>query len=135
MKQSKPGKHFAPLVFPDEEKLCIVRIIQEYLKRTWQYQSEHSQLLLSYDKPFKPVSKNTIARWVKMVLQSAGVDITKYSTQSSRAALTSTCRKKGLTMKAIKEAAGWSNAQTFAGFYEKPNETEGENFSKVVLQQ
>ena len=34
----------------------------EYLQRTKQLREEHSQLLISYVKPFKSVSKDTISR-------------------------------------------------------------------------
>ncbi|CAB4032873.1 Transposon Ty3-G Gag-Pol poly, partial [Paramuricea clavata] len=44
------------------------------------------------------------------------------------AASTSSCKAKGLTMKAIMEAAGWSNAGTFATFYEKPVDIVSQNF-------
>ena len=138
LKQTKPGKHLAPinlLAFPEEEGLCVVKTMEEYIKRTLKHRDKHSQLLLSYIKPFKPVSKDTIARWVKVVLKSAGIDVKKYSAHSSRAASTSICKAKGLTMQKIMAAAGWSNAGTFAKFYEKPVDTESQNFGRVLLQQ
>lgn len=94
LKQSKPGRHLAPielLSFPSGKKLCVVEHLEEYLQRTKQLREEHSQLLISYVKPFKPVSKDTISRWVKQGLESAGIDINKYSAHSSRAASTSSC--------------------------------------------
>ena len=66
-----------------------MKTLEEYLQRTYQHRDKHSQLLLSYIQPFKPVSKETIARWVKVVLKSAGIDVAKYSAHSSRAASTS----------------------------------------------
>ena len=131
-------KHLAPidlLAFPEEERLCVVKTLKEYLQRTYQHRDKHSQLLLSYIQPFKPVSKETIARWAKVVLKSAGIDVTKYSAHSSRAASTSTCKAKGLTMKKIMAAAGWSNAGTFGKFYEKPVDIESQNFGRVLLKQ
>ena len=138
LKHTKPGKHLAPidlLAFPEEESLCVVKTLEEYLQRTYQHRDKHSQLLLSYIQPFKPVSKETIARWVKVVLKSAGIDVAKYSAHSSRAASTSTCKAKGLTMKKIMAAAGWSNAGTFGKFYEKPVDTESQNFGRILLKQ
>ena len=75
---------------------------------------DHSQLLLSYVKPFKPVSRDTISIWVKHVLQSAGIDITKYSAHSSRAASTSNVKVKGLNIAEIMKSSGLSTASTFA---------------------
>ena len=68
-KTSQPGKkvvHYLPL--KQEDRLCPVAALEEYLKRTSSVRSNDSsktQLLLSILKPFHPVSKSTIARWMK----------------------------------------------------------------------
>ena len=79
----------------------MVEHLKEYLQHTKQLQEEHSQLLISYVKPFKPVSKDTISTWVKQMLESAGIDINKYTAHSSRAASTSSCKAKGLSLAVI----------------------------------
>ena len=101
----------------------MVEHLKEYLQRTKQLREDHSQLLISYVKLFKPVSKDTISRWVKQVLESAGIDINKYSAHTSRAASTSSCKAKGLSLAVIMQSAGWSNSSTFAKFYDKPVDT------------
>ena len=111
----------------------MVEHLKEYLQRTKQLREEHSQLLISYVKPFKPVSKDTISRWVKQVLESARIDINKYSAHSSRAASTSSCKAKGLSLADIMKSAGWSNSSTFAKFYDKPVVTASANFGSVLL--
>ena len=68
---------------------------------------DHSQLLQSYVKPLKLVARDTVSRWVKQVLQSAGIDITKYSAHSCRAA--STSNVKGIAE--IMKSAGWVNCE------------------------
>ena len=137
LKQTKPRKHLAPidlLAFP-EEGLCVAKTLEEYLKRTLKHRDKHSQLLLSYIQPFKPVSKDTIARWVKVILKSAGIDVKKYSAHSSHAVSTLSCKAKGLGMQKIMAAAGWSNTGTFATYYEKPVDIQSQNFCKVLLKQ
>ena len=92
LKQTKPGRHLEPielLAFPEDKELCVVQHLREYIHRTY---------LLSYVKPFKPVARDTVSKWVKQVLQSAGIDITKYSAHSCRAASTSNVKVKGLNM-------------------------------------
>ena len=67
LKQSSKGKHLAPLEFlalPQNEKLCIVSVLKEYLRRMQEILGEENRLLLSYQEPHKPVSKNTLARWL-----------------------------------------------------------------------
>ena len=62
LKQTKPGKHLAPidlLAFPEEEGLCVVKTLEEYLKRTLKHRDKHSQLLLSYIQPFKNQCRKT----------------------------------------------------------------------------
>ena len=48
-----------------------------------------SRLLLSYVKPYGPVSSDTISRWVKFVLQSSGIDVNIFKPHSTRSASTS----------------------------------------------
>ena len=75
LKQTKPGRDLKPielLAFPEDKELCVVQHLREYIHRTDPLRkADHSQLLLSYVKPFKPVARNTVSRWVKQVLQSA----------------------------------------------------------------
>ena len=101
LKQTKPGRHLKPIelrAFHEDESICVFRHLKEYLLHTSQHRTLYSKLLLSYIKPFKPVSRNTVSRWVKEVLRSSGIDTEKYSAHSSRAASTSFCKAKGLSM-------------------------------------
>ena len=59
---------------------------------------EHPNLLLSYVKPSKHVSKDTIFRWIKQVLEAAGIDVKKYSAHSRKAAFKSSCKARGLNL-------------------------------------
>ena len=128
LKQTKPGRHLEPtelLSFPEDKELCVVQHLREC--------KDHSQLLLSYVKPFKQVARDTVSKWVKQVLQSAGIDITKYSAHSCRAASTSNVKVKGLNIAEIMKSAGWSTASIFAKFYDKPVSNTSANFGSVLL--
>ena len=128
LKQTKPGRHLEPtelLSFPEDKELCVVQHLREC--------KDHSQLLLSYVKPFKQVARDTVSKWVKQVLQSAGIDITKYSAHSCRPASTSSVKVKGLNIAEIMKCAGWSTATTFARFYDKPVSNTSANFGSVLL--
>ena len=91
-----------------------------------------NKLLLSFVKPYKPISTSALSKWCVSTLQQAGVDITVFRSHSTRSASTSHSQRKGLFIKQINKAAGWSFVQTFAGFYRKP--IEEEHFSKVVFE-
>ena len=67
------------------------------------------------------------------MLESAGIDITKHSAHSSRAASTSSCKAKGLSLAVVMQSAGWSNSSTFAKFYDKPVDTASANFGSMLL--
>ena len=136
LKQTKLGRHLEPielLAFPENKELCVVQHLREYIHLTDPLRKDHSQLLLSYVKPFKPVARDTVSRWVKQVLQSAGIDITKYSAHSCRAASTSNVKVKGLNIAEIIKCAGWSTASTFARFYDKPVSNTSANLGSVLL--
>ena len=63
-------------------------MIKEYLKRTCLYRNNCSQLFLSFAKPHKEVSKETISRWNRIILSKAGVDTKIYGPHSVRSAVT-----------------------------------------------
>ena len=116
LKTSRPGKHYGCLglrAYADDKQLCVVTLLQEYVQRTLKFRGNNAQLLLSYHKPHNPVSTATIGRWLKEVLKRAGIDIQKFSAHSTRSASVSAA-------KTILDAAGWSNADTFAKFYDRP---------------
>ena len=70
LKQSRPGvKNPLAELRPFEGKsLCVVTTLKEYLTRTQSLRGSESQLFISYTRPFKRVSRETISRWVKLVL-------------------------------------------------------------------
>ena len=91
-------------------------------------------MLLRFCKPFKPVSTDTIAHWLKKVLENAGIDINKYGAHSTRAASTSAAKAANVSVKTIMDAAGWANAETFSKFYDKPiSATESVYFGVDLL--
>ena len=121
LKQTRHGKHLKPLgfaVFTSEPKLCVITNLCVYLKLTKPFRTD-SALFLSYHRPHRAVSKDTIARWSKGMMAASGIDTTLYVTHSSRSAAASFARKKGLTLNEICDACGWSNESTFANHYNK----------------
>ena len=134
LKTTKPGKHQAPLElrhYPEEPKLCIVKTLSHYLERTKMLRGENSALFISFHKPHNPVSKDTIARWVKATLSDSGIDTDIFSAHSCRAASTSATKQAGMNLSEIIKSAGWSNERTFAKHYEC--ETYSQNFGDFVF--
>ena len=69
-KTTRPRFHTAPseLLLYSDPDLCTVRTVKEYINKT---QPLHSgpELFISYDKPHSPVGRQTVARWVKTMLE------------------------------------------------------------------
>ena len=134
VKQIRIGTHI-PLSFvayPKDKKLCIISHLQEYLKRTTPFRKDSKQLLLSHVKPHGPVRKDTISRWCKLVLPSAGIDTSKFKGHGTRAASSSHLAGHNINIKDIMLSAGWSNERTFQQFYHKHSDPEF-NFGQEIL--
>ena len=122
LKTSKPGRQYGCLelrAYSEDPQLCVVTFIQEYVKRTNVLRKGSTQLLLSYFKPYQPVSTETIGRWLKTVLKNAGIDTKQFGAQSTRSASVSAAKVLNVPIKTILDTACWNNAQTFEKFYDK----------------
>ena len=89
-------------------KLCVVETIKQYLKRT-ECLRNGDKLLISTVKPHKSVSKQTLSRWIKLVMSKAIITNT-FKPQSTRSASASFAYIKGASFTDIIRTAGWSNA-------------------------
>jgi len=115
-----------------DTNICVVKCVNEYLNRTSSYR-KHDQLLISYAAPYNPVCSQTISRWLKMVLEEAGVDVSIFKAHSYRHASTSKAALKGVDMNVIFSKAGWTKGSlVFAKFYNRPIDYSYK-FSDAVL--
>ena len=76
-------------------------------------------LLISTIKPDRAIGSQTLARWIKTVLQLAGVDIDTFKPHSTRHAASTAAYQASVPLDEILQRAGWSNANTFKRFYYK----------------
>ena len=79
-----------------------------------------TQLFLSWITKC-PVTKQTIARWLKFVLKLSG--ISQYRVHSYRGAGLSKAFAKGASIEDILKAGNWTTVKTFKRFYSKPSDT------------
>jgi hypothetical protein len=86
IKISRPGNSGPSIKFlcltPDDE-ICPVNTLSAYLQRTEKVRQNNTWLLLSYVKTFKPVSRDTISRWLKTVLHAAGIGTNMFTPHST----------------------------------------------------
>ena len=121
LKQTCPGHHPEPMVLMGYSDTDMTKSIRK-----------SNKLLASFVKPHNPISTSTLCRWCGSTLQQAGIDITVFGSYSTWSASISHCQDKGLSIKQINKAVGWSSVHTFARFYRKP--IEKEHFSKVIFE-
>ena len=103
--------------FPDDKRLCVVSAIRAYFSKTKEIRS--CQLLVSFIKSHKAISRDTLARWTIGILKFAGINTNKYASYSTRGAMVSKARQLGILVKCILAHAGWKTARSFAQHYNK----------------
>ena len=118
LKQTKQGYLTLELFWESLEQsssICVVTTLKEYLVRTKALRvSSQSQLLLRYVEPYKPVSRDTVTRWVRCTMALAGIDVTKYSANSTRAASVSAASRAPVNIDDILQTARWSSDKPIA---------------------
>ena len=104
--------------FTDDPLLCPVLSLRDYLARTTQFrETDRGKLFLSYIKPHKAVSAQTLARWMRDILKAAGIDTAMFSQHSTRSASAAHLRNlRAATVKQICQPAHWSQ---MSGTYRK----------------
>ena len=140
LKQARPGFNVCDVRFRAYDQditLCVCETLRHHLERTEVLRqgilNGADNLLLSFIRPHQPVGKDTIARWIKLMLTKAGVDTGKFTAGSVRSAAASKAKAMAVPIASILATAGWSNESTFARFYDRPLTEEGDNFQDAVL--
>lgn len=134
VKQSRPGYKVPSIMlhaYPVNQSLCVFTHMKEYLKKTESLRGTESKLLISFIKPHKRVSRETISRWIRSVMTAAGIDVTLFKPHSTRAAATSKAKVACIPIQDILNTAGWSSSRSFDKFYNKPIQTT--MFASAVL--
>ena len=133
LKQSKLNSHLAELyieAFKQNPAICIVKTLKYYLRKTENLRSE-SSLFVVTQKPHSAATQSTIARWLKLGLKLAGIDLALFTPHSTRSASTSAVVNR-VPIDTIIKTAGWSRDCTFRKFYKKPI-TNDASFSNAIL--
>ena len=128
LKTSKQGRHLGELDFSSfvpNKNLCIVYTLRYYLKQTeniLRNEGNHTvtKLFVTTQKPFKAVTRDTICRWTRNILQKSGIDLNIFKAHSTRAASTTAAFKNRVPLSTILRTAGWQKDCTFRKFYKKP---------------
>lgn len=108
--------------FVDKPNICPATCVIAYVSATAPIRPmSETNLLLTYRKPHKAASSQTIGRWIKQTLEVSGVDTSVFRAHSTRHAATSTALRTGVSIETIRRCAGWTGHSTvFANFYNRP---------------
>ena len=133
LKTSKIGKSYQMcLEHFSEENLCVMHTVLFYM-RTTESQRKCKNLLISY-VTFDSVRTSTVARWIKLVLDSSGVDTSVFKAHSFRSASTSAAMDAGCSLRNVLKTADWGSSKNFYKFYYRAKTTNGDkSFTKAVF--
>ena len=133
LKTTRPGfqqKEITIKAYAPDRRLCIVTVLTEYLERTKNLR-QGTGIFIRTQKPFSGVSRDTISRWAKVVMQKSGLDLAIFTPHTVRAASTSAAFRAKIPLLSILETAGWSKDNTFRKYYQKPV-NDGKALDEVI---
>ena len=108
----------------DKDQLQTIEILQLYLERTRTFRlDKHHKLFLSWRHPHKPVTTDTLARWIREVMQAAGINIKAFGAHSVRGASASFALDQHASIDSVLQAGDWSCLQTFNKHYNRVNKS------------
>ena len=102
--------------YEPDSTLCPLSCLKAYINKTKDLRNNETNLFISYVRPHKPVSRDTISRWTKETLRLCGIDTKVFTAHSTRSASVSKANEKDVPV----HEAGWKSAETFRKYYNKP---------------
>lgn len=138
IKTSGPRRMQPTLILPRyraDPSVCPAYTLECYVQRTEKLRKQKHNLFISFRRPYKTVSPQTLSRWVKDTLHKSGIDTNVFSAHSTRHASTSAASRRDINIDIIRKAAGWSeNSDTFAKFYKLDIVSRKDTFAKAVIE-
>ncbi|MPC94188.1 hypothetical protein E2C01_089344 [Portunus trituberculatus] len=127
VKQCRPNFNIQSVTFiayTKDARICVCETLRAYIGKTVPFRSNLLQsgirLIVSFVKPHQPVSKDSISRWIKIVLGLAGIDTTMFTAGSVRPEVATKAKALVVPIHCIMARAGWTHKTTIAKFYDKP---------------
>lgn len=100
---------FSLKVCPDP-KICPIGALEKYMERTSKFRADHNSncLVKAVIAPHKPVSPNTVSRWIKSFLKSAEINTEVFGAHSTRSAFASKASTSGVSLGVVLRAESWA---------------------------
>ena len=123
LKHTEPSQPLQAIVyhkFNGNPKLCVVECAKLYIEISKELvPPEIKQFLVTYGKPHKAASDDTISRWIKNTISSVAIDIDVFKTHSTRSASSSKAKQVGTPYAEILKRDSRKGANTFTKHYDK----------------
>jgi hypothetical protein len=103
----------------ENKSICAFNLIKLYLEATRSVRDGEDHLLLSFIKPHKAATVDTVRRWIVTVLSLAGINTNIFKAHSTRGASSSKANFKKVPLVDIIKAGRWASKSTFAKFYNR----------------
>lgn len=104
---------------PAQPKLCPVRCLTEYIKRTKDIRAS-SKLFITLTPPFKQLGRDTFSRWLKTVMVRSGIDLKVFQGHSVRKSASSHLFQCSQSFDLLLQHCGWANKHVFVKHYLRP---------------
>ena len=77
-------------------------------------------MFIANTKPYQAVQPLTLAKWLLVAMDRAGIDTALYRAHSARSASATAMRRQGMSLQQILVRADWSpTGGTFSRFYDR----------------
>ena len=104
----------------DIDHLGTVELRQIYLEKTEQFcRHGHHRLLLSWHPPHNPVTTDTLACWIRQVMQDLGINVHVFGAHSVRGASSSFALEHNESIDSVLTVGDWSSLWTFNKHYNR----------------
>ena len=123
-KHARRGKPAGPVffhAFPEDPKVCPVKIFDDYIQNTndIRVSQDTPSLLLGIVKPHKPIVSSSVSRWIVNFLAKAGIDTRHFQGHSVRGASSSKAHVKGVPLNVVLKQGNWSSDKVWQMHYHK----------------
>ena len=100
---------------------CPVTTLEAYLlaSDTLRANSGPEFLFLGLPSRHRSIGASFVSRWLKLILEKAGIDTKVYTAHSTRGASASRAADAGMSVESILKAGNWSSESTFTRFYRR----------------
>lgn len=87
--------------YEPDNRICPLICLQAYIKQTKVLRNTESKLFISYVRPHKPVTTDTISRWTRKTLRLSRIDAKVFTAHSTRSVSVSKANEKDVPVHEI----------------------------------